>query len=151
MKGRAYAHVIPMPATFWRPDAKRTYHALRQAIVEYVDSPAEDEQLLQSVQEALVACAHVKCHDHLLLLTSVMQVKNIVRCLACFSDGRGWKFLKSAIAEVQDTFNKQNCTNARVCAILEECGMEGCKSTVPPTWKSRQIAGQTFWIDEDEE
>jgi hypothetical protein len=148
MNGRAYAHLIPMPATFWKPEAKRTYKAFRDAVVAFVDDPREE--LLQSVSCTLVACAHVECWDDLLLLTSMMQVKNVVRSLASLPDGAGWKFIKNAITEVEDVFNKQNCTNARVCAILKECGMEDCKSTIHLTWKARQIAGQAFWVDEKE-
>jgi hypothetical protein len=144
MQGLQYARVIPMPATFWKSEAKLAYITLRTAIIAFVEEVPSDESRL-AVQKALNACAHVYCHDDLLLLTSVLQVKNIVRTLASFPDGCGWGFIKDAVAEVADPFNKENCTNARVCAIFAECGSRDWNSTVPSTWKPREIAGQTFW------
>lgn len=145
MQGLGYAAAIPFAAYHWTPEAKGVYRKLRQAIGAYI-ADQENGHRLWEVQGALMACAGVKCYGEILLLTSVLQVRNVIRCLTAFPKGYGWDFIKDAMFLVKDPFNKANLTNERVCALFLECGGQGWHTTVPSSWRPKEIAGQTFWL-----
>jgi hypothetical protein len=139
--------LIPLPAYHWTREAKDLHNLLRDALI-------EGKEPLPLLKQG----CKVFCHDDLLLVTSWLQVKNLVRTLIKLMplspEISTWDNLLDHLqTEIENLdvrgvvkeFNVKNLRNEKVIEILRDEGV-AIQANNLDAWKCMIIAGQTFWL-----